>query len=152
MCSFICTLDAILYGVESLEGHSKGLVGGFVVHVGETELIDRLFRKYTDTSLEGLSEHEFIAERFLDVLVVELLLGVRVLVGLGSLILRSLVRDLSVLELSIVDVFSSLTSGELITLSLRVVFKIVLLFLHSVFVRSFILECGQISLRFLSLF
>lgn len=105
MCSVVLSLDAILYGVESLEGQSKGLVGGFVVHVGEVELGDSLLLKYCDTSLEGLGEHEFIAERFLDVLVVELRLGVGVLVARGSLILFTLVSDLFVLELSIIDVF-----------------------------------------------
>jgi len=150
VCSFC--FDTVLYGVESGEGSSKSLVGGFVVHVGELERSDRLRFEDLNTSLERLGEHEVLVERVLEDSVVEGLLFVLVLVGSGSLILSALVDDLPVLEISISDVFTSLFSGECILLSLLVVGKVELLFLHSVIVRGLILECVQISRCFLFLF
>jgi hypothetical protein len=144
--------DTVPDSVEASKSSGKSLVGSLVVNIGVLKLRYSLLFENFDTGLEGLGEHEFVAEGVLeDFTVFSLLVVVVLLVSLIQL-LFSFPLDLGVLVNCVFNFLNLDLSSETVLLLLLAVQKVKRVNLRGVLVALFVLEFLEFIGSFLSLF
>jgi hypothetical protein len=150
--SVVLARDTVPDSVEASESSSKSLVGGLVVNIGVLKLSNSLLFEDFDARLEGLGEHEFVAEGVLEDFVVFSLLAVGVLLGSLNQLLFSFLLDLGVLVHCVFNFLNFDLSSETVCLHLLAVQEAKRVNLLGVLVALVVLELLEFSGSFLSLF